>query len=67
MKLGTIIPSGFKELGESNLKTTFKIRVKGKMETFEMKNLSYRMAIRFFLNHEKELKEQFKGYKQIER
>lgn len=45
---------------EANLTTTFKMRVKGKMETFDMRNLSLRMTIRFFLNHEQELKKQFR-------
>jgi hypothetical protein len=44
---------------EANLTTTYKMRVKGKTQVFEMKNLSTRMVIRFFLNHEADLKPQF--------
>jgi hypothetical protein len=53
-------------IGEGNLTTTFKMRVKGKLQTFDMKNLSLRMAICFFLNNEKILAPFFKGYVTLE-
>jgi hypothetical protein len=55
----------FKDVNEVNLKTWFTMRVGGKTKQFELFNLSTRMAIRFFLNHEKQLKPQFKGHKVI--
>lgn len=55
----------FKSAEEANLTTTFKIRANGKMNAIEMKNLSLRMVIRFFLNHEEILKPQFKDHKVI--
>lgn len=43
----------------------FKVRVGGKMVRHELKNQSIRMVIRYFLNHEKELKPVFRNHKVI--
>lgn len=47
------------------LTVTFKVRVRGKMVERTMPNESVRMVIRYFLEHEQELKPQFKGHKVI--
>jgi hypothetical protein len=50
---------------DCDLKVTFKMRVKGKMVEHEMQNISIRSEIRFFLENEKVLKPQFKGFKPV--
>jgi hypothetical protein len=48
---------------EVDLVTTFKVKRNGKTIDSPMLNSSIRMVIRFFLNHEEELKPYFKGHK----
>jgi hypothetical protein len=50
---------------DCDLKVTFRMRVKGKLVEHEMQNISIRSEIRFFLENEKILKPQFKGFKPV--
>jgi len=50
---------------DCDLEVTFKMRVGGKLVTHEMKNISIRGEIRFFLENEKVLKPQFKDFKPV--
>lgn len=50
---------------DCDLKVTFKMRVRGKLVEHEMQNISIRGEIRFFLENEKILKPQFKGFKPV--
>jgi hypothetical protein len=55
---------GWDKVELANLTTTFKVRVGGKWIEHPMVNQSLRMAIRYFLVHETELKPFFKDHKQ---